>query len=262
MRDAADFSENTLIHAVADLLLAIDHDLFIDKLIYILRMAISFDDYVVLVYHPVEKPVVLGSSLASDELVAWERYLEGAYLLSPFYDFCMQGGEGLVSLDEIAPDDFYQSAYHDEYFRFSGLVDEVCFVIQSDHDLCYLISLGRTQTLSKFNHRVLNKCRAYYPLIRSAVLMHDRQNAPVSRGSHEPIKTALLNFGEGSLTPREKEVMQLLIRGHSSKESARKLDMSYETERVHRKNIYVKLGVNSQKELLGKLFDQILNPNH
>ncbi len=45
-----------------------------------------------------------------------------------------------------------------------------------------------------------------------------------------------MNFGEGLLTPREKEVMQLLIRGYSSKESARMLDISYETERVQRKN--------------------------
>ena len=259
MAAARDINEQNLIHGAADLILAIDHPQFFDKLIYLLRLAGSYDDYVILAYHPTARPVVLGSSLASDELAAWDRYLQGAYLLSPFYDYAMQGGKGVVSLAEIAPDDFYQSAYHDEYFRYSGLMDEVCLVIQTDHQLCYLLSLGRTQTLSSFNRRVLDRLKAFYPLICAAVQMHDKQHGLADPGSHVPVKQAILNFGEDRLTPREKEVLQLLIRGYSSKESANKLAMAYETERVHRKNIYSKLEVNSQKELLGKLFDQVLH---
>lgn len=260
MAAARDLNEQTLIHGAADLILAIDHPQFFDKLVYLLRLAVSYDDYVILAYHPTARPVVLGSSLASDELAAWDRYLQGAYLLSPFYDYAMQGGEGVVSLAQIAPDDFYQSAYHDEYFRYSELMDEVCLVIQTDHQLCYLLSLGRTRSLSSFNQRGLGRLKAFYPLICAAVQMHDKQHGVADSGSHEPVKQAILNFGEDKLTPREKEVLQLLIRGYSSKESANKLEMAYETERVHRKNIYSKLEVNSQKELLGKLFDQVLHP--
>lgn len=53
--------------------------------------------------------------------------------------------------------------------------------------------------------------------------------------------------------------MQLLIRGYSSKEAAQVLVISPETERVHRKNIYAKLEVESQKELLSQLFEEILS---
>jgi len=53
--------------------------------------------------------------------------------------------------------------------------------------------------------------------------------------------------------------MQLLIRGYSSKEAAQVLAISPETERVHRKNIYAKLEVESQKELLSQLFEEILS---
>ena len=256
-----DINEQNLIHGAADLILSVDHPQFFDKLIYLLRLAGSYDDYVILAYHPTARPVVLGSSLASAEMAAWDRYLQGAYLLSPFYEYAMQGGEGVISLDEIAPDDFYQSAYHDEYFRFSALMDEVCLVIQTNHQLCYMLSLGRTRSLSRFNRRVINRLKAFYPLICAAVQLRDKQHGLENPGSHERVKQAILNFGEDKLTPREKEVLQLLIRGYSSKESANKLDMAYETERVHRKNIYSKLEVNSQKELLGKLFDQALHSN-
>ncbi|MEI8634817.1 helix-turn-helix transcriptional regulator [Vibrio sp. PP-XX7] len=60
------------------------------------------------------------------------------------------------------------------------------------------------------------------------------------------MKEYLLHFGGDMLTPREHDVMQLLIRGYSSKEAAKLLHISYETDRVHRKNIYPKLQVNSQ----------------
>jgi DNA-binding CsgD family transcriptional regulator len=258
-------SDNTLIHGIADLILSIGDDSFFDKLTYVLRTSASFDDFVILIYHPEKSPTVLRSSFATDELAVWDRYLQGAYLLSPFYDFCTnKGNEGLVTLEEIAPDDFYHSAYYDEYFRPSKLIDEACFCVQGRDSNVYLLSLGRTETLDKFNKRVLSKLRALYPIFSSAVKMHDNQLAPPERSSHAQIKDYITDFGGDLLTPREKEVMQLLIRGYSSKEAGRILNISYETERVHRKNIYNKLEVNSQNELLAKIFDDIVNfqPQH
>ena len=63
------------------------------------------------------------------------------------------------------------------------------------------------------------------------------------------------------LTPREHDVTLLLVRGYSSKAAAKILDISYETERVHRKNIYSKLEVNPQQALLAKIFDHIMQLN-
>ncbi len=253
-------NDNTVIHGVADLILAIGDNSFFDKLTYVLRTAASFDDFVILIYHPSKRPTVLCSSFATDELAVWDKYLEGAYLLSPFYDYCVnKNNEGIVTLDEIAPDDFYQSAYYEEYFRPAKLVDETCFCVQGRDNNVYLLSLGRTESLPKFNRRVLARLKALYPIFSSTVKMHDNQLSPPQRDSHLQIKEYITNFGGKSLTPREKEVMQLLIRGYSSKEAGRLLDISYETERVHRKNIYSKLEVSSQNELLAKIFDDIVN---
>lgn len=256
--DINNINDNAIIHGIADLILSIGEESFIDKLTYLLRASASFDDYVMLIYHPSKTPIVLSSSFATNELAAWDRYLKGAYLLSPFYDYGVtKGKEGFVTLEEIVPEDFYESAYYDEYFRQSKLVDETCFVVQGHNNYVYLLSLGRTGKLAKFNNRVLNRLRALYPILSSTVKAHDNQQIWPDKGSHQQLKNYLLNFGEGVLTPREKEVMQLLIRGYSSKEAARLLDISYETERVHRKNIYSKLKINSQKELLGKIFNNI-----
>ena len=54
------------------------------------------------------------------------------------------------------------------------------------------------------------------------------------------------------LTPREIEVLQLLIKGYSAKMIANDLKISFDTARSHLKNIYQKLHVNSGKEAIGK----------
>lgn len=55
------------------------------------------------------------------------------------------------------------------------------------------------------------------------------------------------------LTPREKEVLQLLTKGHSIKNIAVELKISFDTARTHLKNIYNKLHVNCGKEAIAKV---------
>ncbi|GAB2595262.1 helix-turn-helix transcriptional regulator [Nitrincola alkalisediminis] len=253
------------LYAISNLFAALGQDDFIDQVIDLLKISTSFDDHVVLTYHPDMKPLVLHSSFANQDLHVWDKYIQGAYLLSPFYEYAISGNEGLVSLKEIAPDDFYDSAYYEDYFSPSHLVDEVCITIQSDQGYCHLISLGRTSKLPKFNRRVFETLKPIAKIIIHAFKFHSRERdiIPADRVmSHQSVKQKLRSFGEDKLTAREQEVLQLLIRGYSSKESAKKLEISYETDRVHRKNIYAKLGMSSQKELLAHLIDDVLNDTH
>ena len=53
-----------------------------------------------------------------------------------------------------------------------------------------------------------------------------------------------------NLTPREREVVQLLAEGRSTKEVASHLDLSVKTAETHRSNIMRKLGLHSVSELV------------
>ncbi len=53
-----------------------------------------------------------------------------------------------------------------------------------------------------------------------------------------------------NLTPREREVVQLLAEGRSTKEVAVHLDLSVKTAETHRSNIMRKLGLHSVSELV------------
>jgi FixJ family two-component response regulator len=56
-----------------------------------------------------------------------------------------------------------------------------------------------------------------------------------------------------TLTEREREVLDLLLTGITSKEIARELVISPRTAEVHRRNLLRKLGVGSAKELMSML---------
>jgi two-component system response regulator DctR len=56
-----------------------------------------------------------------------------------------------------------------------------------------------------------------------------------------------------SLSPREREVLDELIRGHYNKNIADHLGITPRTVEFHRANIFEKMGVNSAIELAHKL---------
>jgi DNA-binding CsgD family transcriptional regulator len=54
---------------------------------------------------------------------------------------------------------------------------------------------------------------------------------------HRALENARTNFGRSLLTPREFDVLQHILLGHSVKLIAQKLDIAVETVKVHRKHI-------------------------
>lgn len=61
---------------------------------------------------------------------------------------------------------------------------------------------------------------------------------------------------EYNLTSREKEILQLLIKGYSVKLIAAGLNMAFDTARTHLRNIYRKLHVNCGKEAIAKVLKE------
>ena len=64
------------------------------------------------------------------------------------------------------------------------------------------------------------------------------------------VERIFARFGEEVLSDREREVVQLILRGHSSESIGFNLGISLGTVKTHRKNAYAKLGISSQSELL------------
>jgi DNA-binding CsgD family transcriptional regulator len=78
--------------------------------------------------------------------------------------------------------------------------------------------------------------------------------APLLRSQ---LEAALEDFGASVLTARERQNINLLLRGYSTHSVASELGISQDTVKLHRKNAYAKLGVSSQAELFHMFIDSL-----
>ncbi len=77
--------------------------------------------------------------------------------------------------------------------------------------------------------------------------------------SAKPEEVAWLNVAAYGLSPREEEVLRLVVRGLSNRQISQRLFISENTVQRHLSNIFEKVGVRSRKALLKHLFfDQLL----
>lgn len=187
-----------------------------------------------------------------------DEYYAGAFLLDPF---CLAVEEGLAPgfyhLSDIAPDDFTQSEYYRVYYREAQLVDDAYYIIELSPGMQLSLAMGRIGSSPAFDGAELDLLRQIRPVVEAVLLRYWCQQSATDQplppepkpGLREQIEAAFNNFGSSLLTQREREVAHLLLRGHSSKSAARKLDISPDTVQMHRKNLYAKLDISSQAEL-------------
>ncbi len=105
----------------------------------------------------------------------------------------------------------------------------------------YLLKKDSPQKILEAIDAVLNGESAMNGMIAAKVLEYFQ---------HQQKKNNELN--NSNLTEREKEILQLLIKGNSYKEIASKIFISIETLNSHIKNIYRKLNVHSRSEIAAR----------
>lgn len=87
------------------------------------------------------------------------------------------------------------------------------------------------------------------------------ESAPMSGVIARRVVQYFNQMGQGvseleRLSPREREVLELLARGLANKEIAEKLSLSVDTVRMNVKHIYVKLHVRSRSEAVAKFLSR------
>lgn len=186
-----------------------------------------------------------------------DRYFSGGYLLDPFCLAVEQGlAEGFYHLEEIAPDNFFDSEYYKTYYLKAGSSEDSFYIVDTGHDTKVSVSLFQGFGGESLRAEQLNLLRAVEPLVREFISEFGRrglQHSAVSEGGRDDLKhrvqSAFEHFGCDLLTEREREVAHMVLRGHSVKSTAGQMSISPETVRMHRKNLYLKLEIGSQSEL-------------
>jgi len=227
-----------------------------------LREIATYDFTVIFGYVGSARPLALYDDFPEDRRrLHVEEYQAGPYLLDPFFLASLELNEpGLWRLSEIAPDRFYQGEYYRNYYGQTGLAEEVGYLIAVNRKLSIVVSLMRKER--RFTNPEIRALKSVWPIV-DAACRKSWQDVALDEASHAPlieerIEQAFRSIGEGILSPRERQVVELTLRGHSADAIGGKLGIASGTVRIHRRNIYSKLRISSQGELFSAFIKAML----
>ena len=189
-----------------------------------------------------------------------DRYVDGPFLLDPFYRALeLDKRYGVFQLSTLAPRGFKESEYFRTWYHECGFQDECGLLIKLNHGSINL-ALGMTEGSRRFSKRQVEKLKAVFPAIEALARKHwpaASASQPEQSDFRQRLQSALGAFGASVLTRREREVIELVLLGHSTRLVAEKLRISTETVKLHRKHAYAKLEISSQAELFYLFVDAI-----
>jgi DNA-binding CsgD family transcriptional regulator len=191
-----------------------------------------------------------------------EIYLHGLYRVDPIYRLCRnETGEGVKDLTEISTPAELAGDYFKIFLRLTGMSD----------DLAILFPVGAEDSLglvyerrSTFSRREIAEMRALFPMLNGLHKLHQRElcaaphiAAPAVNGQASPrtglppvdYKIAVDAFLQTELTPRERDIVGLVLLGYPTAKIADKLGLSVNTIKNHRKRMYSKLDITTEREL-------------
>lgn len=222
-----------------------------------IRSVVPYEYTVVFAYHEDRQPLDLYDDFSTEKRrVMVDDYQEGPYLLDPFYlNSQAPVTPRLVRLRDLAPDRFYQAEYFRNYYVQTGLAEEIGFITDVGENVSVVISAMREE--KAFSAREFRDIERLFPFVAAcarrnwAGLIDSFADRPVPQGPRlsQLIEQAFQSVGRNMLTPRETEIVEYTLKGHSAEATGKALGISPGTVRIHRRNIYGKLHINSQGEL-------------
>ena len=228
---------------------------------------LPFSSSLTTVLRPDGRPILLHDDISPErrETVV-DSYLRGAYLLDPFHGFvCRNPGTRVLRLKDIQPDHFRKTEFFRSYYAHARLADEIGIIVERSDGSHIFVSLGLAWGSGTFSRRGQERLDFLLPVI-AALLLKSWDCAPSDDGggaAATPAETHLaldevLGMNEFErLTTREREVVRLMLLGHSSKSIAHCLDIALGTVKNHRKSIYRKLAIRSQSALFARFLNLV-----
>lgn len=234
-----------------------------DALAKMIGRAVAHNATCLLAFYPDAPPSVLHHTMSPRRARHYlDRYLAGPYLLDPLYQLALRRKKAsMCRCRDETPDRFRSSEYYRQYYERTHLADEMDFLVETGSNSTLVLVVGRWET--RFSRSDVAGLQLMEPIVRAAMLRiwdawslrHSKDQIDLSM--HQRLTRCFERFGEKILTQRERQITQLLLRGHSSKSIARELGIAPGTVMVHKRNLFSKLGITSQYELFSLFIDKL-----
>ncbi|MGI9206159.1 MAG: helix-turn-helix domain-containing protein [Woeseiaceae bacterium] len=258
-----DFQSSAWHQAVGDIIAATDAKQIAVGLTDAIDLVANHEGTCLIAFHREARPDVLHHTLEpAGRRHYLERYLEGPYLLDPLYQLTLKNKEpSLCRFRDELPDRFRSSEYYRQYCERTHLLDEMDYLAPVSNRTSVVLVVGRRSRM--FTKAEVHRLQVIEPMVQASLLriwntwISQTGNTRGKDDVHRRLTDCFENFGRTKLTKRERQISQLLLRGHSSKSVAQELKIAPGTVMVHKRNLFAKLGISSQYELFSLLIDDL-----
>jgi DNA-binding CsgD family transcriptional regulator len=184
-----------------------------------------------------------------------ELYLRGLYRLDPIYRLCRQRRvRGIRDLATVSTQDDRSGDYFSLFLQLTGMADDLVMLLPVDAETSIGILYERR---TQFRAREIAELRGLFPLIDSLHQLHQRlaPGTPMDDSAPKPglrpinHEAALGSFLRHELTPRERDILHLVLIGYPNAKIAERLGLSVNTVKNHKKRMYLKLDITTEREL-------------
>ena len=243
---------------------ALGTDAFFPTLIEAIQGQVSFDYPQVWLFHRELPPRVLYHEIPDHAYAGQvEHYLDGPYREDPFYRTSMeQPRSKIYRMSRITLGKLEQSDYYREYYADTGTVDEAAYIAKLRGGNVINLDMMRLPQHGEFTDEEYETLYLLAEPISELLKCHSEHDSfavthLIQPGIDHQIDLAFKTFGASILSPREKGVLELMLRGYGTDTSAQRLGIALETVRRHRKSIYRKLDVSSQTDLFSLFINSL-----
>lgn len=240
-----------------------------ERLVRALGCLVPFELAAIFVYRGRSRPLNLYDNFdLADGRKGIAAYVENTYVLNPFYQASQKGlADGVYRIRDLAPDAFFESEYYKTHRVLPAGSEEIGYITEDwpegleEIDIAVTLEPGVVSEVSVyrslrnrgFADEELARLAQVVPVLGALLRRYWAGYGPSKLEASPPdhsVERIFARFGEEVLSEREREVVQLILRGHSSESIGFNLGISLGTVKTHRKNAYAKLGISSQSELL------------
>jgi DNA-binding CsgD family transcriptional regulator len=249
------------------------------RLVRALNCLLPLELAAIFVYRGRSRPLIIYDNF---ELAGAKKgiaaYVENTYVLNPFYQARQRGlADGVYRIRDLAPDAYFESEYYKTHRILPRDSEEIGYITEhwpeglEEIDIAITLEPGvvaefsvyRALSARGFSEDDLAQLRAVLPVIGALLRRYWAAHGAAGSRASPPdsrVDQAFADFGRSVLSDREREVIQLILRGHSSESIGFNLAISLGTVKTHRRNAYSKLAISSQSELLSMFLKSFQGP--
>lgn len=220
---------------------------------------LTFDVLMIFEYREGKARSVWHNVTGNRRKVIIDDYLRGPFLLDPFYTHAISKPDpGLMVMRQLSPDQFHKSEFFRKHYHLTEIADEIGIAFEINSGSVTVASITRPDRQRRFTRQERKRFENAAPLLAAiGRKLWQRETPAGGTGDARQIEHALKGFCGDVLSKREVEIVSLILKGHSSVSAGEVLGISPGTVKIHRKNIYAKLGISSQAELFNRFIRYI-----